>query len=143
MPKPSDFPRLNLCDACSRLFTDYDDGVRFNSIQHYMWYEKEGYTYSRIRKDLEHAAASGCMFCKGVLGRDSKYWENSEDGDKPEPCFEHPRPPWYPPLDEEINLAMRYDWIDNMLYFRNYGGIDWFGGDLTWSMYATPGGPAV
>ena len=59
--------------------------------------------------------------------------------DKTEVCFEEPRPAWWLPLDEDLELAMRYNWVDNVLFIRGHHGVDWNGGDLAFSIYTTPG----
>jgi hypothetical protein len=56
-----------------------------------------------------------------------------------EVCFDEPRLDWYPSLDEELELTIRYNWVDNILYIWSRGGIDWTGGDLSWGMYTTAG----
>ena len=148
MKTAQDFPRLKLCDLCSRLFTDYRDEARSdpNSIRYHMWYERDGYQYCRIRHELERAAVFGCVFCKAVASRDRKYQQqdddsngsgNSEDGT--ELFLDERRPAWYPSLDEELELSIRYNWVDNVLYIWSWSGIEWSGGDLSWTMYATPG----
>ena len=133
MPIPADFPRLKLCEPCSRLFTDYEDG----SIQFDMWYEEDGYDYTRIRQDLERAAVFGCVFCKAVASHDLNYTEDSSEHST-EICFNEPRPTWYPPLDEELKLQIRYNWVDNILDIGSRSGIEWSGGGSKWSIYTTP-----
>lgn len=140
MKSPSDFPGLNLCEPCSRLLTQYTDesDPDGNSIRYSVWYEEDGHGYTRIRRELEHAAISGCTFCKAVALRDKKYREHGS-WDDAAPLFEEPRPAWYPPLDEKLELRIRYNWVHNKLYIWARGGIHWRGGDLSWSMFTTPG----
>lgn len=147
MKTAQDFPRLKLCDSCSRLFTDYRDGTRsdHNSTRYHMWYERGGYQYCRTRRELEHAAVFGCVFCKAVASRDRKYQKHEDDScgpdnseDNTELFLDEQRPVWYPSLDEELELSIRYNWVDNVLYIWSRSGIEWSGGDLAWSMYATP-----
>ncbi|GIJ90106.1 hypothetical protein Asppvi_009056 [Aspergillus pseudoviridinutans] len=103
MPAISDFPRLPLCEACSCLLTDYkNERARFA-----MWYEQDGYGYTRLRRDLERAAVLGCVFCKSVAAHDRKYQQDqNDDGNAENPSFD-PRPSWYPPLDEVLKLRIR------------------------------------
>ncbi len=135
MPIPADFPRLKLCEPCSRLFTDYKDGSIH--IQFHMWYMEDGYGYTRIRKDLERAAVFGCVFCKAVASRDLDYTEDSSEHST-EISFNEPRPIWYPPLDEELKFRIVYNWVDNVLSIRNPPEIDGSGRGLSWGMYTTP-----
>jgi hypothetical protein len=131
----TDFPPLKVCEPCSRLFTDY---IPNGSIQFSMWYKEAGHRYRRTRRQLECAASFGCVFCKGIASRDQKY-KAGDLIDTKEVCFEEPRPAWWPPLDEELRLAMRYNWVDNALFVRTHHGVAWGGGDLSFSMYTTPG----
>jgi hypothetical protein len=101
-----------------------------------MWYREEGYRYTRKRWDLERSAAFKCVFCRAVASCDAKYGQGSQPTD--EVRFD-PRPVWYPSPDEELELSIRYNWVDNMLYIWSRRGIDWTGGDLTWGMYTTVG----
>ncbi|KAL7903855.1 heterokaryon incompatibility domain-containing protein [Trichoderma velutinum] len=146
MKTTQDFPRIKLCDPCSRLFTDYRDEAKsdYNSIRYHMWYESGGYRYSRIRREFERAAVFGCVFCKAVASRDRKY-RQPEDYSKEaaELLFDERRPAWYPSLDEKLELSIRYNWVDNVLYIWSRSGVEWSGGDLGWSMYATPDDPAA
>jgi hypothetical protein len=137
MPIPADFPPLRLCEPCKRLFTDYKGESGYQSIQFQMWYQEKGYRYTRTRRDLECSAAFKCVFCKAVASRDAKYGQGSQPMD--ELCFDEPRLDWYPSLDEELKLTIRYNWVDNVLYIWSRGGIDWTGGDLSWGMYTTAG----
>ncbi|KAL7932076.1 heterokaryon incompatibility domain-containing protein [Trichoderma chlorosporum] len=152
MKTAQDFPRLKLCDPCSRLFTDYRDETRSdpNSIRYHMWYERRGYEYCRTRRELERAAVLGCVFCKAVASRDRKYQQPNDDSDgsdnaedTTELFLDERRPAWYPSLDEELELSIRNNWVDNVLYIWSRSGIEWSGGDLSWSMYATPDDPAA
>lgn len=141
MKTAQDFPRLKLCNPCSRLFTDYRDEANSdpNSIRYHMWYEANGYKYCRTRRELERAAVFGCVFCKAVASRDRKYHQHEDDSeDKTELLLDERRPAWYPSLDEELGLSIRYNWVDNVLYIWSWRGIEWSGGDLSWTMYATP-----
>ncbi|PTB47615.1 hypothetical protein M431DRAFT_526026 [Trichoderma harzianum CBS 226.95] len=152
MKTAQDFPRLKLCDPCSRLFTDYRDEARSdpNSTRYHMWYERGGYRYCRTRRELEDAAVFGCIFCKSVASRDRKYQQDEENSggsdnseDRTERFLDEQRPVWYPSLDEDLKLSIRYNWVDNVLYIWSRSGIEWSGGDLSWSMYATPNDPAA
>lgn len=136
----TDFPPLKLCEACSKLFTNYTDesGFSNDSIQFSMWYKGEGHRYRRIRRQLESAAIFGCVFCKGITSHDHRY-KAGNSMDTLEVCFEESRPDWWPPLDEELELAIRYNWVDNVLFFRSHHGVEWSGGDLGFSMYTTSG----
>jgi hypothetical protein len=136
MPIPADFPPLSLCEPCKRLFTDYKGESGNESIQFQMWYQEE-YRYIRTRRDLERSAAFKCVFCKAVVSRDAKYGQGSQP--KGEVCFDGPRPVWYPSPDEELELSIRYNWVDNHLYIWSRCGVDWTGGDLSWGMYTTAG----
>ena len=111
MPIPADFLPLRLCEPCKRLFTDYKGESGYESIQFQMWYEEKGYRYTRSQRDLECSAAFKCVFCKAVASRDAKYGQGSQPMD--EVCFNEPRPNWYPSLDEELELTIRYNWVDN------------------------------
>lgn len=133
---PADFPPLRLCEPCKRLFTDCEDESG-NMIQFQMWYEEQGYIYTRMRRDLERSAAFKCVFCTAVVSRDTKYQKDSQLRD--EVRFDGPRPVWYPSPDEELKLRIRYNWVDNVLYISSRGGVDWTGGDLSWGMYTTAG----
>ncbi|KAL7966585.1 heterokaryon incompatibility domain-containing protein [Trichoderma sp. SZMC 28014] len=153
MKTAQDFPRLKLCDPCSRLLTEYRDEANPdpNSIRYHMWYEARGYEYCRTRRELERASVFGCVFCKAVAGRDHRYHRQQEDDsnasddseDETGLLFDERRPAWYPPLDEELGLSIRYQWVDNVLWIWSRSGIEWSGGDLSWAMYATPGDPAA
>jgi hypothetical protein len=87
------------------------------------------------------------VFCKAVASRDRRYHQKHEDDsngsedseDETGLLFDEQRPAWYPPLDEELELSIRYQWVDNVLYIWSRSGIEWSGGDLSWAMYATPG----
>ena len=67
MPVIADFPRLKLCEPCSRLLTDFKDGTNDKSIQWYIWNGKEGYRYYRTVRELKDAAGLGCAFCKRIF----------------------------------------------------------------------------
>ncbi|ORX96344.1 hypothetical protein BCR34DRAFT_607669 [Clohesyomyces aquaticus] len=47
-----------------------------------------------------------------------------------------------PAADEDLELSMRYNWVDNALYIRGGHGVDWTGGDVSWSMYTTADDPS-
>jgi hypothetical protein len=105
-----------------------------------MWYEAGGFKYCRTRRELERAAVFGCVFCEAVAFRDRKYQQHEDDSeDETELLLDERRPAWYPSLDEELGLSIRYNWVDNVLYVWSWKGIEWSGGDLSWTMYATPG----
>ena len=133
---PADFPPLRLCESCKRLFTDYKDESG-KEIKFHMWYENKGYIYTRMRRDLERSAAFKCIFCTAVVSRDAKYGHGSQPWD--EVRFDGSRPVWYPSPDEELELRIRYNWVDNHLYISGHCGVDWTGGDLSWGMYTTAG----
>ncbi|KAH8896973.1 HET-domain-containing protein [Thozetella sp. PMI_491] len=135
MPTVSEFPRLKLYE----LRSDVDQ----NSIQYHMWYEKDGYGYTRTRQDLEHAVVLGCAFCSAVAAHDRKYECKGDFQDKVKLSFDKPRPTWYPPLDEELKLRIRYQWIDNCLWIWSEAGVEWQNGDVSWGMYTTEDDPAA
>jgi hypothetical protein len=136
MPTPRDFPPLQVCEPCKRLFTDYKGPADDESIQYQMWYTSRGYKYKRMRRDLERSAQLECAFCKAVALRDAKYGQGSQPV---EVCFDGPRPEWYPSLDEELEFRIRYNWVDNELYIWSVRGVNWTGGDLSWGLYTTAG----
>ncbi|KAF7175044.1 hypothetical protein CNMCM7691_005512 [Aspergillus felis] len=140
MPAISDFPRFPLCEACCCLLTDYKDEqpVRFP-----IWYEQDGYGYTRLRRDLERAAVLGCVFCKSVAARDRKYQQDQKDDGNAEKLSFDPRPSWYPPLDEVLELRIRYNSVENVLWIWSTAGVRWSGGDLSWSLFTTPEDPAA
>ena len=54
-----------------------------------------------------------------------------------EVCFDGPRPSWYPPEDEELELRMVYYYQSDHLSIQGVSGMNWTGGDFYWHLYTT------
>jgi hypothetical protein len=96
-----DFPPLDICRPCKRIFVNFED-PRNNSenshddstiqIQMLTRDGLGGYEFTRIRKDVEVAAIWGCVFCRAIISGDRGYLkkdvenenENVEEDEKQE-----------------------------------------------------------
>jgi hypothetical protein len=115
MLAPTDFPSLQLCKVCSSFFTGRIDESTGEDVHRWIWYEGKEYAYTRTRRDVEQAAASGCLFCEIILC-DRRYAKNTKNDKAPQKIeteavfrLEKQRPVWFPPLDEKLYFQIQYD----------------------------------
>ena len=88
------------CDACSDLFINPDSRNQVLS--------QTGFTYRRIRLELETAADVGCPLCEYLVRQDLKYpWIWPKNFHYELRKFHGSRPASYPRADEELLYCVR------------------------------------
>jgi hypothetical protein len=123
MPLLEDIPALQICEACNRLFTDFD-----TSTGRLIWDEirqTQKYNYRKLRSEFEHAVILGCALCSKLAFHDVHYRRDDINNIAATEAirFTEPRPHWYPSPGEEIIIEVEFDTERSTLSFRPCQGV--------------------